>query len=37
MHVFDSTHTELMNVEQVKEKLLELPEIQEALANWEKK
>ena len=37
MHVFDSTHTALMNVEQVKEKLLELPEIQEALANWEKK
>ncbi len=33
---FDSTNTDLMTVEQVKAKLLTIPYIQEALANWEK-
>ncbi len=33
---FDSTNTELMNVEQVKEKLLTIPYVTEALSNWEK-
>ena len=33
---FDSNNTELMNVEQVKAKLLTIPYIQDALANWEK-
>ena len=33
---FDSTNTELMSVEQVKEKLLSLSYIKNELANWEK-
>lgn len=33
---FNSNNTKLMTVEQVKEKLLALPYIQEELANWEK-
>lgn len=33
---FDSTNTELMTVEEVKEKLLSLKYIQDELANWEK-
>ena len=33
---FDSTNTELMNVEEVKAKLLTIPYIQNELANWEK-
>ena len=33
---FDSTNTELMNVEQVKAKLLTIPYVTEALSNWEK-
>ncbi|MBO7217376.1 MAG: polysaccharide biosynthesis protein [Clostridia bacterium] len=33
---FDSTNTELMNVEQVKEKLLTIPYVIEQLKNWEK-
>ncbi len=33
---FDSTNTELMNVEEVKAKLLTIPYIKNELANWEK-
>ena len=33
---FNSNNTELWTVEQVKEKLLTLPYIQNELANWEK-
>ena len=32
---FNSNNTELLTVEQVKEKLLSLPEIREELENWE--
>ena len=33
---FNSNNTALLNVEQVKEKLLALPYIQQELAEWEK-
>ncbi len=36
LHEFDSNNTELLNVGQVKEKLLQLPYIQNELENWEK-
>lgn len=36
LHEFDSNNTELLTVEEVKEKLLSLKYIQEELANWEK-
>ncbi len=36
LHEFDSNNTELLTVEEVKEKLLSLKYIQDELANWEK-
>lgn len=36
LHEFDSNNTELLNVEQVKQKLLSLSYIQNELENWEK-
>ncbi|WP_279001807.1 hypothetical protein [Thomasclavelia cocleata] len=37
MTQFNSNNTKLMNVEEVKNKLLEVKLVQEELADWEKK